>query len=209
MADKKVKALPDKITVAGIPFEIVYNDEIMEASNYVSLSDYTQQQITVRSTLPFPRQLSYVIGEIGRRLLDASGVSERRNNAISPIFGTVLYRFIRENNFDWIYKGLEASGPPSTVFINGMPYTVTFDKDSYLDAKDLLGEVDYTQLTIRLHGDLKNEGKAVVFLHEVAHAILYEARCLKVHNDESIIEPLSYLLYQLFKQNDFSFAYNG
>lgn len=209
MADKKIKSLPNTIIVAGTPFEIVYNDEIMEACNYVSLSDYTEQQISVRSTLPFPRQLSYVIGEVGRRLLDASGVSEKRNNTISPTFGMVLYRFIRENSFEWIYKGLEASGPPSTVFINGMPYTVTFDKDSYLDAKDLLGEVDYTQLTIRLHGDLKNEGKTVVFLHEVAHAILYEALCFKVHNDESIIEPLSYLLYQLFKQNDFSFAYNG
>lgn len=204
-----IKTLPKTIIVAGIPFEIAYKDEILEACRYVSTSELLEQEIAVRSTLPFPRQLSYVINEIGRRLLDASGLSEKQNNATSPTFGTVLYRFIRENSFDWLYKGQEASGPPSTIFINGMPYTITFNRDNYLDALSLLGEVDYTQLTISLHSKLKTEGKAVVFLHEAAHAILYEARCLKVHNDESIIEPLSYLLYQLFKQNDFSFAYNG
>lgn len=203
-----IKSLPKVITVAGIPYEIIYKDEVLEAYRYVSLSEYMEQQIAVRSSLPFPRQLSYVMNEVGIRLLEAAGLSDKQNNATAPTFGTVLYRFIRENNFDWLYNGQETDGPPSTIFINGMPYTVTFNQDNHLDDLTLLGEVDYTQLTISLHSKLKPESKAVVFLHEAAHAMLYEARCVKANN-ESIIEPLSYLLYLLFKQNDFSFAYNG
>lgn len=205
---ENIKSLPKTITVAGIPYSIIYKDEILEAYQYVSLSEYMEQEIVVKSSLPFPRQLSYVVSEIGRRLLEAAGLSERQNNTTAPTFGTVLYMFIRENNFEWLYSCKEVSGPPSTIFINGMPYTVTFNNDKHLDDLHLLGEVDYTQLTISLHSKLKPEGKAVVFLHEAAHAILYEAKCQKV-NTESIVEPLSYLLYQLFKQNDFSFAYNG
>lgn len=204
----KAKPRPTSLFVGGVPYTINDKENPDGTCEDVSISFLADQEINIMDDLPFPRWLSYLSGEVAVRLLEAAGYSIKNVRRAAEPFGPVLYRFIRENKFDWVYadKGGE---PPTTIFINGMPYTVLSNEDKYLDARQLLGEADYTALSIRIHSKLKAEARAVVFLHEAAHAMLYEARCMNICNKESLVEPLSYLLYQLFKQNDFSFAYNG
>lgn len=204
--DKPKKCLPTIIFVGGIPFEITTPVVVEHGPDLAYASSLCTQKIEVIEDAPFPRRLAYAMQEVSRLLLDAAGYTGSK--AVAP-FGSVLYRLIRENSFAWLYENADAHSVPSTVFINGMPYVVTQAEDKHLDDKDLLGEVSYIQLSIRLHSDMKQETRDVVFLHEVAHAMLYEAQCTTIHNKESLVEPLSHLLYQLFKQNDFSFAYNG
>ncbi|MEG1083961.1 MAG: hypothetical protein RSE04_05925 [Hydrogenoanaerobacterium sp.] len=203
----KTRERPKKLYICGLPFDIVNNENPNRTCEDVSTSYLDKQTINVMEDLPFPRWLSYVVGEIAVRLLEAAGYSGRTvRNAAVP-FGPVLYRFIRENKFDWLHAD-NIKDPPPTVFINGMPYTITYD-DAYLEVRHLYGEVCYTDLTIKVHSKLKAEAKAVVFLHEATHAMLYEARLINICGKESLVEPISYLMYQLFKQNDFSFAYNS
>lgn len=204
----KTKPRPTSLFVGGVPYTINGKENPDGTCEDVSISFLADQEISIMDDLTFPRWLSYLSGEVAVRLLEAAGYSVKNVRKAAEPFGTVLYRFIRENKFDWIYTDA-VKEPPTTIFINGMPYTVLSSEDKYLDARQLLGEVDYITLSIRIHSKLKAEARAVVFLHEAAHAMLYEARCMNICNKESLVEPLSYLLYQLFKQNDFSFAYNG
>lgn len=200
------KSLPPCILVGGVQFDFT----TPAVSEYTAKIDHASslftQSIEILEDAPFPRQLHYAMCEVGRLLLDAAGY---RGGKAAATFGCVLYRFIRENSFKWLYENVTKADPPTTLFINGMPYVVTLNEDKHLDDKDLMGEADYTTLTITIHSSLKQEARDVVILHEAAHAMLYEAQCTNVYNKESLVEPLSYLLYQLFKQNDFSFAYNG
>ena len=204
---EKTRKRPQTLYVCGLPYDIVNKENPESTCEDVSTSDLCSQTLYVMEDIPFPRWLSYVAVEIAVQLLEAAGRRGKPARKYADHFGPVLYRFLRENKFDWIYT--DALGnPPPTVFINGMPYTVS-DEEAYLDVRNLCGQCDYLTLSIKLHSRLKAEGKAVVFCHEAAHAMLYEARLMAICNDESVVEPLSYFLYQLLKQNDFSFAYNG
>jgi len=197
---------PEKLIIGGVPYQLIEHPYTGEDRRQASNSDYIKQEISITEGVPFPRWLSYLTGEITYRLLDAAG--QHNPSPTSRRLGPVLYRFFRENKFDWI--NTDATGePPTTLFVNGLPYVLKTDYNDYLDARNLCGEVDYAKLEIRLHSDLKAEPRALVFLHEATHALLYEARLLELCNKESLIEPFSVLLFQLFKQNDFNFAYNG
>lgn len=204
---EKTRKRPQTLYVCGLTYEIVDKENPEGTCEDVSTSYLDKQTLNVMEDLPFPRWLSYVVGEMAVRLLEAAGCKRKSTRKYADHFGPVLYRFLRENKFDWLYADVTGN-PPPTVFINGMPYTVS-DADAFLDVRGLYGQCDYTALSIKLHSKLKAEAKAVVFCHEAAHAMLYEARLMAICNDESVVEPLSYFLYQLLKQNDFSFAYNG
>lgn len=208
MTKQSEKVYPEVIKVGGVPFRIGRLPYTGEALRRVSEHDYFEQTISIQEHLPYPRGLSYLLNEVAILLLEAAGVSANTSRNKGERFGPVLYRIIRENKFDWIYAD-EVGEPPTTVFVNGMPYTVVTDADDHLDTRDEAGEVAYAELLIRIHSKLQGEVKAVTFLHELAHAALYEARLVPMCNQESLIEPLSHILYQFFKQNDFSFAYNG
>lgn len=204
--NKSKKALPTCIVIGGVPFDFTTPTISEHTVKIAHASSLFSQKIEIIEDAPFPRQLSYAMGEVARLLLDAAGY---RGSKTVDTFGSVLYRLVRENSFTWIYENAADAKLPSTLFVNGIPYTITISEDKHLDDTNLLGEVDYTTLSIAIHSKLKQEARDVIFLHETAHAMLYEAQCRNICNNEKLIEPLSYLLYQMFKQNDFSFAYNG
>jgi len=205
MAKKTEKKRPERLFVGGVPYQLVEHPYTGEPHRHISYSDYVEQEISITQGVPFPRWLSYLSGEIAYRLLDAAGKGSTAN---SRRLGPVLYRFFRENKFDWIYADTVGE-PPTTLFVNGLPYVLIAPDDAYLEARDRIGEIDYAMLTIRIHSKLKPEARAVTFLHEATHALLYEARIMELCNKEAFIEPFSTLLFQLLKTNDFSFAYNG
>lgn len=199
------KTLPISVSVGGIPFSVVDTIDDEHRNKLACASSIYQQKIEVLEEAPFPRRLYYLMREVGHLLLDAAGYEGK---AFSDAFGSVLYRLIRENSFAWLKGSTDGRKLPSTVFVNGMPYMVSIEEDRHLDDKNLLGEVSYTDICIYIHSVMKPEARDVVFLHEVTHAMLHEAHGTTI-NKERLVEPLSYLLYQLLMDNDFSFAYNG
>ena len=208
MAKTSKQKYPDFINVGGVPYYINSLPYTGEELRTVSEHDYADQTISIQEGLPYPRWLHYLVCETSILILEAAGIRPTVSRNTANHFGPVLYRMIRENKFDWLHAD-DMKEPPTTVFVNGLPYTVVMTEDAYLDTRELCGCVDYAALTIRLHSKLQTEVKGVVFLHEVAHAALYEARLANLCGKESLVEPLSYILFQFFKQNDFSFAYNG
>lgn len=194
-----MKKLPENIIINGIVYEITRGED----GSYTNSSDICNQRIFIRDNLPYPKQLQLLSHELAYRLLEATGLKEKSNDRNYRAFGNVLYRFIRDNDFDFIKD--EAQKLPIMLWINGLPYTLTEDHKEYLDAKSLGGEVCYEQLSIKLDPELKPEIKRVVYLHEAAHAMLFEA-ATKLEGREDIVEPLGWALYQFFKDNDLSFT---
>jgi hypothetical protein len=95
---------------------------------------------------------------------------------------------------------------PYEMKIGRVIYTISLDKDDYLDAGGLLGEVDYASLTIFVKSDIPTVRQQQVLLHEAAHAMLYELG-YEQYNEENLIRPLEMGLYQILSDNDFTFLY--
>lgn len=154
--------------------------------------------------IPYPKQLQVLYREVAYRLLEACGLKESTtNHKYSRQFGNVLYRFIRDNDFSFIHE--KTYELPYMLWINGLPYQKDETHQEYMEAKSLGGEVCYEQLSIRLEPSLEPEIKTVVYLHEAAHAMLHEAET-PLASREDIVEPLAYLLFQFFTDNDLSYT---
>lgn len=66
------------------------------------------------------------------------------------------------------------------------------------------GEIDYgkTQITIN---DVKvvRQKQDQTLMHEMIHAIMHEAGLDELNNDETVVNQLGIVLYQVLKENDF------
>lgn len=194
-----MKQLPESIKICGIIYSIVRGTR----EGYNSGSDIMKQEIFISDELPFPKQLQRLSHELAYSLLNATGLKEAAVNRTYIAFGNILYRFIRDNDFTFIRN--QTYDLPIMLWVAGLPYTKTEDHKEYMEAKSLGGEVCYDQLSIRLDPDLEPEIKTVVYLHEAAHAMLYEA-ATNLESREDIVEPLSWSLFQFFKDNDLEFT---
>jgi hypothetical protein len=77
-----------------------------------------------------------------------------------------------------------------------------------LKARQLWGEVDYEHQSIVVRDDIPQLRQGQVLMHEIAHTILHEIGH-PGYNDENLINVLGISLYQLLKENDFSFLLHG
>lgn len=92
---------------------------------------------------------------------------------------------------------------PEKVNIFGMEYTIRQDKDEYLEANNLLGEILYNEQEIYIKSTISFDRKVKVLVHEISHGILNEVGALKTRSDESIIDFISICLHHFLKNNDF------
>jgi len=95
---------------------------------------------------------------------------------------------------------------PEKVNIFGIEYTIRQDKDEYLGANSLLGEILYSEQEIYIKSTLSADRKIKVLVHEVSHGILFEVGAIKGAGDESIIHLLGICLHQFIKNNDFEWV---
>jgi Zn-dependent peptidase ImmA (M78 family) len=98
---------------------------------------------------------------------------------------------------------------PEKVNIFDIEYTIRQDKDEYLDANGSLGEILYTQQEIYIKSNMTFDRKIKTLVHEVSHAIMFEAGALKSGTDESVINFLSVCLLHFIKNNDFEWVKGG
>ena len=96
---------------------------------------------------------------------------------------------------------------PSTVNVCGIDYDILQTEviKAYEDRNNA-GLCDYFEQVIKVLRDLPPQRKRQVFIHELVHAILNEAGISD--HEESLVESLTRVFYQVLKDNDFSFMRN-
>ena len=93
---------------------------------------------------------------------------------------------------------------PSMIWINGLPYTVQQGIFKELQDEDLGGRVTYDTLYIQIMEDLKPDIKSYVVVHEITHAVLFEANAGNYDSKETFVEALAWQLLYFLQDNDLS-----
>lgn len=88
---------------------------------------------------------------------------------------------------------------PGTIILGGIPYTLAFETTIIDDGISLLGQINYTEQTIRIRSSLPPQTAALTIIHEVVHGLLTQLG-FRDH-DEQFIEQLSYALSGLLYAN--------
>ena len=87
------------------------------------------------------------------------------------------------------------------IKVGGIFYKVIYKRNLKDDSTDVWGYVDYAQTKIYIEKKLSKQKQNQTLTHEVLHAIFHEAGLDNIANDEKIILPLGYVLYQFEKEN--------
>ena len=92
---------------------------------------------------------------------------------------------------------------PESVIVSGITYDVV-EKDVVVigDSSNYAGSVDYGQCEIQILKEQNIQRKNETFLHELIHAVLFEAGYREEH-DEDIVDDIARGLYQVLKDNFF------
>jgi len=90
---------------------------------------------------------------------------------------------------------------PNEVNIMGIKYQISYLEAPVDNGEAVWGYTEYEQAKIVLRSGMNAEKTMQTFLHELMHAMIHEmgddARC----NDESLVSPLSNVLFQVLKEN--------
>lgn len=91
---------------------------------------------------------------------------------------------------------------PKSVRIGGVEYKVKFQEIVRLDNALCYGAISYPDTTIQIsETDAgKHQHQCVTLWHEILHGIINHA-CMKVENEEEIVEVLSKGIYQVLQDN--------
>jgi hypothetical protein len=90
---------------------------------------------------------------------------------------------------------------PSKVKVAGVTHEVK-EVEGLAPDHDLYGQVTYRNGVIKLDSGLRQKWKEQVFVHELSHAILYEAGYDEY--DEEMVRRVANVLYQVLKDNHFN-----
>ncbi|WP_446662966.1 ImmA/IrrE family metallo-endopeptidase [Geobacillus sp. CCR] len=92
---------------------------------------------------------------------------------------------------------------PSKVKVAGIEYEV-HEVDGILERFNTLGQINYHKGIIELDASLCQTRKEQTFIHELLHACFKEAGYGEY--DEEVIERVANVLYQVLKDNHFTFG---
>ena len=90
--------------------------------------------------------------------------------------------------------------------IGAVDYEIKEVADLHDKGEELLGCVTYDDCLIRIDSALSDERKRNIIIHELLHAMLYEAGYDE--QDEELVRRLGNVLAQVLRDNDFGFM-NG
>lgn len=186
--------LPNTLTVTGIPYKVVTPTEDFDQG-----CNSSKQLIYVTENAGIARRRQYLIWNVAMLLMEAAGIAEPVYKRYYRQVGTVLNRFLIGNNLSWVANNEPA---PSTIWINGIPYTVNRDCEELLKVRSLGGEIDYNSLVISLCTDMEPDITTYVTLHECTHGILFEALAGNLESKEPIVEALAWQLYYFIRDNN-------
>lgn len=91
------------------------------------------------------------------------------------------------------------------VIVAGITYSIEEKDNVIIDGNSrYAGSCDSENAIIEIKADLTNERKEETFVHELLHAILFEAGYAE--HDEELVMRASKVLYQVLKDNRISFS---
>jgi hypothetical protein len=187
--------LPESILIAGLPYKI--NHREMDGY-YYNLN--TNLSIDIDNKGSAERQAQWTFSAIIYASLYEWGmnnVGTSPNLVLNNHLTKGLYQLVRDNGFGWVKDG--DSSAVEKFYIGGVTYTIMRRKQD-----NLYGTCDYAKTLITLD---KNETARMVktLIHEILHAWFYEIG-FDGHGNETYITRLEVNLYQLFRDNDFSWV---
>lgn len=91
---------------------------------------------------------------------------------------------------------------PNSVRIGGIEYDVQMEDVVRIGTELCYGSISYPDTTILIsEGDCGgHQHQCVTLWHEILHGLLYHA-CLKLENEEEVVEVLSKGIYQVLQDN--------
>ena len=92
---------------------------------------------------------------------------------------------------------------PKSIRIGSVEYGVKEVEGLHDSGQELLGWVTYCDTLIRIDTNVSESRKKNVLMHEVLHAMLYEAGYDE--QDEELVRRLGNVMTQVFIDNDFGF----
>ncbi|MDD2960057.1 MAG: hypothetical protein PHR92_16360 [Lachnospiraceae bacterium] len=186
--------LPKTITVCRIPYKVGIPEE---GYSYEVLPD--RQEINVTDQAAPARKRQYFMWEITHLLLEAAGMTEKNTERYYRCVGSVLNRFVIDNNLDWV-KGDKPL--PNSLWINGIPYTIEYGDFEELKKDNLGGQVIYDLARIRVKQTMERDILLYVIIHECAHAMLFEAVAGGYESKEPFVEALAWQILYFLQDND-------
>ncbi|GKT04508.1 hypothetical protein [Furfurilactobacillus entadae] len=91
---------------------------------------------------------------------------------------------------------------PSVVNVMGIKYKVRYEDVPVADGITVWGYTEFDQALIVLKRDMAKQKIAQTFIHELTHAMIHEMGDDEHSNDETIVNPLGNVIYQVMKEND-------
>jgi hypothetical protein len=91
---------------------------------------------------------------------------------------------------------------PNSVRIGGVEYDIHHEEIVRIGNELCFGAIEYAESVIQISdGDGGgHQHQCITLWHEILHGLLYHA-CLKVENEEEIVEVLSKGIYQVLQDN--------
>ena len=191
--------VPNTTIIGGLPFKMTNEDIHLAAKEWSFESHLETLSMSIRSEYGNDRALTYYFTMVADWLLDIQGWIEKQRDEFKYNLGSALYFFVRYNRLEWIDDPCQSV--PVEFNVNGVYYHTNFDCKEYMTANDCLGECRYTLLEITIKPGLPWALRNWVVIHELTHAILFEANYTGDHNDESLVKPLGTLIYRFLKDN--------
>lgn len=187
--------LPSKVIVNRIPYTVKESDD-----KYSYEADPRIQEIRVTSGAAAPRQRQYFMWEIAHLLLTSAGMSLTSADRYHSQVGSVLNRLVIDNSWDWLKTGQQ----PTSVWINGLPYSIKYGTWDDMEKEDLGGNITYDPLEIRIADTLADGIRDYVIIHEITHGLLFEACVGGYASREPFVEALAWQLLYFMQDNDLS-----
>lgn len=187
--------LPSVVIVNRIPYAVKESHE-----NYSYESDPGRQEIRVTANAAPPRQRQYFMWEITHLLLTSAGMPRESADRYHDQVGSVLNRLVADNSWEWLKTGQK----PSSVWINGIPYSIRYGRWEDMEKEDLGGNITYDPLEIRITDTLADGIRDYVIVHEITHGVLFEACTGAYASREPFVEALAWQLLYFLQDNDLS-----
>jgi len=87
------------------------------------------------------------------------------------------------------------------IKICGVDYQVVFmDR---INDDDVLGEVSYVHSVIKISDRTSEDRQKQTLIHEMLHAIFFEAGLMELYDNEDVVNRVSTVLHQVLRDNDF------
>lgn len=92
-------------------------------------------------------------------------------------------------------------GTLTSINVMGIGYRIKFEPSPVDNGQTVWGYTDYGNALIVLQSGMNEQKISQTLIHEITHAVLHEMGNDTLATDESIVSPLSNVLYQVLKEN--------